>query len=288
MGPTKGVLNYTNLPKQRATRIYTTMSQFPTPITVLITGAAGGLGRVIAEAFLTKGANVAICDVNKDRLAETSSAWTQEHQRRFIAQQADVSSKSDIEDLVHAATNTFGRLDILINNAGVLDAFDAAGTCTRETWDRVLNVNLTGPYVCTQAAVTAMQAQSPPGGTIINMGSNASVCGTNGGLAYTVSKHGVLGLTRNTAAFYLDHGITCTMLQLGGLATTNILDSLSTGVNQEGLGMVEKHTPGFKAGFNDVPLEDVAKFCVLLADRELAKTMNGASVPFNRNWPAGV
>ncbi|KAL4917994.1 hypothetical protein BDW62DRAFT_210902 [Aspergillus aurantiobrunneus] len=257
--------------------------------TVLITGAAGGLGKAIATAFLNTGANVAICDVNSARIAETAASWTADYSSdRFIAQQADVASLADIQNLVEAITSKFGRLDILINNAGILDAFDPAGTCPRETWDRVLNVNLTGPYICTQVAVGAMQAQSPSGGTIINMGSNASVYGNSAGVAYTVSKHGVLGLTRNTAAFYLDYGITCTMLQLGGLAQTNIVDGMAGRVNEEGMGLIERHTPGFKAGVNDVRLEDVGKFCVFLADRNMAKTLNGASVPFNRNWPAAV
>ncbi|KAJ3532639.1 hypothetical protein NM208_g8347 [Fusarium decemcellulare] len=264
------------------------MSSSPKPLTVFITGAAGGLGRVIATAFLDKGANVAICDVNEERLAETTALWGRNYPDRFIAQQADVASLSDIETLVRSITSKFGRLDILINNAAVLDKFDPAGTCSQEIWDRILRVNLTGAFVCTKVAVNTMQAQSPPGGSIINMGSNASVSGTDGGLAYTVSKHGILALTRNTAAYYLDHDITCTMLQLGGLAATNIQDSLTEGVNMEGLGLIDKHMPGFQPGVNDVPLQDVAKFCIFLTDRELAKTLNGASVPFNRNWPAGV
>ncbi|KAJ3467795.1 hypothetical protein MRS44_005359 [Fusarium solani] len=246
------------------------MSISPKPLTVFITGAAGGLGRVIATAFLDKGTNVAICDVNEERLAETTALWAQSYPDRFIAQQADVASLADIETLVQSITSKFGRLDILINNAAVLDKFDPAGTCSQEIGCQ----HHGGPV--------------PPGGSIINMGSNASVSGTDGGLAYTVSKHGILALTRNTAAFYLDHDITCTMLQLGGLAATNIQDSLTEDVNMEGMGLIDKHMPGFQPGVNDVPLQDVAKFCILLTDRELAKTLNGASVPFNRNWPAGV
>ncbi|RGP68718.1 short chain dehydrogenase [Fusarium sporotrichioides] len=264
------------------------MANLSSPLSVLVTGAAGGLGRVIATAYLDAGSRVAICDVNQEQLAETSALWAQKYADRFIVRQADVSSIQDMEALVQAIASKFGRLDILINNAAILDKFDPAGTCSLEMWNKILQVNLTGAFISTKVAVNAMSSQSPAGGTIINMGSNASFCGIDGGLAYTVSKHGVLALTRNTAAFYLQHNITCTMLQLGGLAATNITDSLAIGANEEGLALLEKHVPGFEPGFNDVPLEDVAKFCVFLADREIAKTLNGASVPFNRNWPAGI
>ncbi|KAL3481482.1 hypothetical protein BJX99DRAFT_218420 [Aspergillus californicus] len=266
------------------------MSTHTTPLTVLITGAAGGLGKVIATAFLDTGSNVAICDINKERLDGTANEWAKQPQYsdKFLVRYADTTSLSDVQALVDATTSKFGRLDILINNAAILDKFDPAGTLQREMWDRIIAVNLTGPYICTQVAVNAMQAQEPAGGGIINMGSNASISGTDGGMAYTVSKHGLLGMTRNTAAFYLEHGITCSMLQLGGLAPTNITEAMANGVNEEGLALIDKHMPGFKPGVNDVPLRDVAKFCVFLADREIAKTMNGACIPFNRNWPAGV
>lgn len=264
------------------------MSDSSHPLTVLVTGAAGGLGRVIATAFLENGNNVAICDVNKDRLSETSALWENKYPNRFMLQQADVSSIPEMEAYVQAIVDKFGHLDILINNAAILDKFEPAGTCSLDMWNRILNVNITGPFICSKVAVNQMLAQSPPGGSIINLGSNASICGTDGGLAYTVSKHGVLGLTRSTAAYYLDQGITCTMVQLGGLAQTNIQDSMAHGFDEKGVGLIDKHMGGFDYDVNAVPLEDVAKFCVFLSsNREIALTMNGASVPFNRNWPAG-
>ncbi|KAM3427434.1 hypothetical protein MY4824_009455 [Beauveria thailandica] len=264
------------------------MSGVSNPPTVLITGAAGGLGRVLATAFLSQGANVAVCDINDDRLTETSNLWAEQYSGKFSVHKTDVSSLSDTERLIRSVTEKFGRLDILINNAAVLDKFDSAGTCPLEIWNNTLRVNLTGAFICTKVAVNTMQAQTPPGGSIINIGSNASVLGVSAGLAYTVSKHGILALTRNTAAFYLEHDITCMMLQLGALQSTNMQDTMADGVNLEGLGMVEKYMPRFKPGFSDVPLADVAKFCVMLMDRDLAKTLNGAAVPLNRNWPAGI
>ncbi|KAI1254426.1 hypothetical protein MGN70_003829 [Eutypa lata] len=261
-------------------------SQIPSGTTVVVTGAGGGLGKVIARAFLEAGANVTICDINKDRLDAASSDLSPRFPDKFLAREADTTSSVAVDQLFKAVVEKFGSLDILVNNAAVMDSFDPAGTCSRETWDRLLNINLTGPFLTTQAAVKTMEAQSPSGGTIINIGSNASVSGSNAGVAYTVTKHGVLGLTRNTAAFYGDKGITCTMLQLGGLEATNIQEAFTKGMNMEGLAIMQKNFPCFTAGETDVHLSDVAKFCVFLADRDIAKTMNGAIVPFNKNWPA--
>ena len=169
----------------------------------------------------------------------------------------------------------FGRLDLLVNNAALCDTFDAAGTCSRELWDRLLNVNLTGTFLTTKAAVKIMEPQAS--GTIINIGSNASIYGSNAGIAYT----------RNTAAYYGPKGINCLMLQLGGLQSTNITDAFAQGFHAEGMQLMQCNFPGFKQGETDVRLEDVAKFCVFVAsNRDIARTMNGASVPFNKNWPA--
>ncbi|KAK7744276.1 hypothetical protein SLS62_010303 [Diatrype stigma] len=261
--------------------------------TVLVTGAGGGLGKVIARAFLEAGANVVICDINSDRLETAESELSSPRfAGRFLAREADTTSSVAVDELFQAAVEQFGRVDMLVNNAAVMDSFDPAGTCSRETWDRLLDINLTGPFLTTQAAVKIMeaqaQAQSPPlqGGTIINIGSNASVSGSNAGVAYTVTKHGVLGLTRNTAAFYGDKGIACLMLQLGGLEATNIQQAFAKGMNTEGLAIMQKNFPPFVLGETDVQLADVAKFCVFLADHNIARTMNGAIVPLNKNWPA--
>lgn len=253
--------------------------------TVLVTGAGGGLGKVIAKAFLEAGANVVICDINNDRLEATEAELSSSPRfaGRFLAREADTTSSVAVDQLFTEAVEKFGRVDMLVNNAAVMDSFDPAGTCSRETWDRLLDINLTGPFLTTQAAVKIMAAQ---GGTVVNIGSNASVSGSNAGVAYTVSKHGVLGLTRNTAAYYGDKGIACIMLQLGGLEATNIQQAFAKGMNTEGLAIMQKNFPPFVLGETDVQLADVAKFCVFLADRNIAKTMNGAIVPFNKNWPA--
>ena len=261
------------------------MSQVPSDTTVLVTGAAGGLGKAIAINFLEAGANVVICDINKERLEGTKAELSPRFGDKFLASVTDATSEAAIEQLFKETVDRFGHLDILVNNAGVTDVFDPVGTLSRDLWDRLLNVNLTGPFLTTKAAIKTMEPRSS--GIIINIGSNAAFYGSNAGVAYTVTKHGVLGLTRNTAAFYGDKGIYSIMLQLGAMLNTNISDVFASGgINAEGMALMQKNFPGLKPGENDVQLENVAKFCVFLANRDIAKTMNGASVPLNCNWPA--
>ncbi|KAH6648751.1 hypothetical protein BKA67DRAFT_522668 [Truncatella angustata] len=251
--------------------------------TVLVTGAAGGLGKVIAATYLEAGANVAICDINEARLSATKEEF--EPTGRFAAFKTDITDEAAVTSLVSDVVSKFGRLDILVNNAGLMDVFDPVGELKKETWDKLLNVNLTGSFLCMKAAVNTFQKQEPRGGTIIQIGSNASYMGFCAGTAYTVSKHGVAALVKSTAGFYGDEGIYAIGLMLGGMIDTNIAESVGGlgGFNQAGYGKTAADSP-FKPE-SAVQLKDVAKYCIFLADRSIAATANGSCVPFNKNWP---
>lgn len=139
----------------------------------------------------------------------------------------------------------------------------------------------------TKAAINAMEAQSSPVGTIINIGSVASYRGVNGGFAYTVSKHGVVGATINTAGCYGEKGIYSIALLLGGMDDTNLAESFSTaGINQEGIMRIGAVNPGYTPGVTNVALRDVAEYCIFLANRDMAAASNGGVITFNKNWPA--
>lgn len=251
--------------------------------TVLVTGAAGGLGKVIASTYLEAGANVAICDINEARLSATKQEF--EPTGRFLATKTDITDEAAVESLVSEVVSKFGRLDILVNNAGLMDIFDPIGELKKATWDKLIAVNLTGSFLCMKAAVNAFQKQEPRGGTVIQIGSNASYMGFCAGTAYTVSKHGVAALVKSTAGFYGDEGIYAIGLMLGGMVDTNIADSVGGlgGFNQQGYGKMAAAHP-FTAE-QAVQLKDVAKYCIFLADRSIAATANGSCVPFNKNWP---
>ncbi|KAI0451742.1 hypothetical protein F5B21DRAFT_516514 [Xylaria acuta] len=255
--------------------------------TIVITGGAGGLGKAVASAFLSAGANVAIFDVNADRLRETSAEWEAKHGAadKFLATQTDITDEAAVDGFFAAVVARFGRVDMLINNAGVMDKFDPAGTTALDTWDRVIGVNLTGAYLCTRAAVNAFEAQSPAGGTILSICSVASVRGLNAGAAYTASKHGLLGLVRNTASFYGPRKIYSIAFLMGGM-DTNIIDVFATGFNEDGMGAMQKANPGFVVGETNVQLADVAKYCLFYSDPAIAESSNGTTVTISKNWPS--
>ncbi|KAL4974907.1 hypothetical protein BDW66DRAFT_138829 [Aspergillus desertorum] len=254
--------------------------------TVLVTGGAGGLGKAIATAFLCEGHNVAVCDVDEVRLSQAASDWSA-HGERALVLRTDITDEEAVEDLTKRIRDKFGRLDMLINNAGVMDAFDPVGTTTKETWDRVIGINLTGAFLTTKAAVALMESQPHPGGIIINIGSVASYKGLNAGAAYTASKHGILGLSRNTAAFYGEKGIYSIALLLGGMDDTNIADHVKKGnFNKDGMARIGIANPGYVPGQTNIPLADVAKYCIFFSNPNMAAASNGAAINVNKNWPA--
>ncbi|KAJ4386305.1 hypothetical protein N0V93_009198 [Gnomoniopsis smithogilvyi] len=259
-----------------------------TPLTVLITGAGGGLGKVTAAAFLAAGANVAICDVNQERLDSTSKEWTEAgHDGKFLATTTNVADPASVQQLVDAAVAKFGRLDVLVNNAGIMDDFSGAAECSQEMWDRVLAVNLHGPYYLIKAAVKQFEKQTEgeKGGVIINICSTSAVYGSNAGAAYTASKHGLLGLNKNTAFTYSDKGIYSVAMVMGGMAT-NVSDGMKRGeLDRAAYARVHEARP-FDLEKHLVPLESVAKTVVFLSDRSIARSANGGAIDFKNNNPA--
>ena len=271
--------------------------------TVIVTGAAGGLGKAIATAFLAAGANVAICDVNSQRISAVEEEWTKSYADKFLAQVTDVTDEAAVQNLVDAAAAKFGRLDVLVNNAAIMDGFEPVGAVSKEKWDRVLNINLNGPFNTTRAAIAQFEKQERPGGVIINIGSLASIHGFKSGAAYTVSKAALVALTKNTAGYYGDKGIYSIALMLGGMSKrlvaphfplladiyclgmdTNITDAFAQGLHMEMFQKVQAsqapHTPE-----RMVPIQSVAKYCVFLTDSDIAPSANGSSILFNKNWP---
>lgn len=254
--------------------------------TIVITGGAGGLGKAIASAFLEAGANVAICDVNHDRLNATSAEWEEKHSGKYLTAQTNITEEEAVNKFFAEASAKFGRVDMLINNAGVMDKFDAAGTTPLDLWNRVISINLTGAFLCSKAAVNAFETQSPSsGGTIINICSVAAIRGLSAGAAYTASKHGLLGLTKNTAGFYGPKGIYSIAFVMGGMET-NIVDVFATGFNQEGMAAMNAANPGFVQGKTNVQLADVAKYCLFFSDPTMAENSNGSTVTISKNWPS--
>lgn len=257
------------------------------PLTVLITGAGGGLGKATANAFLAAGANVAICDVNQGRLDDTSKEWSAAgHDGKFLTTTTDVASLASVQDLVAATVAKFGRLDVLVNNAGIIDDFSGVAETSPEMWQRVMNVNLHGPFNTTQAAVKQFEKQTEgaPGGVIINICSTAAKLGYTAGAAYTASKHGLLGLSRNTAFLYSDKGIYSIAMIMGAMET-NVSDPMRRGELNVAAYQKVRDASSYSKDDIFVSLESVAKYIVFLSDRDIARNANGSAVDFKKNSP---
>jgi len=183
----------------------------------LITGASSGIGRATAEAFAAKGAWVVVAARREDELA---SLVTDIETRggKATAIKTDVSAKKDVERMVAHAIEMYGRLDYAVNNAGIEGQLAGITDLTEEDWGNVLNINLTGTFLCLKYQARAMIAGGH-GGAIVNIGSVNSFLGFPTGAAYVTSKHGMIGLTTSVSAELAPQGIRVNLVCPGVIDT---------------------------------------------------------------------
>jgi NAD(P)-dependent dehydrogenase (short-subunit alcohol dehydrogenase family) len=180
----------------------------------LITGASQGLGRALALAYAEEGASMVINSRGEESIrpvAEEAEGMGAE----VLALAADVAKGADVERLVGTAVERFGRIDVLVNNAGVLGPRVAIEEYPEDEWRRVIDANLTGPFLVSRAVIPRM----PEGGSIVNVVSGVSVEGRAEWGAYSVSKFGVEGLTQILAAELQERGIRVNAVDPGGMRT---------------------------------------------------------------------
>jgi NAD(P)-dependent dehydrogenase (short-subunit alcohol dehydrogenase family) len=170
----------------------------------LVTGAASGLGAAIAAMLFGRGASVAITDIDGPA-AQQFAALLDPAGERTIAIGLDVADSQQIEQAVNDIEARFGRLDLAVNNAGIVHQAKRAGDLAEHDWRRVIDINLTGVFLCQRHEVAAMLRGG--GGAIVNIASALGVIGGAGGAAYVASKHGVVGLTKACALDYAKRGI---------------------------------------------------------------------------------
>lgn len=190
---------------------------------VVVMGAGGGIGKKIAHDFVAEGATVAAVDLQRKGLEELEDSVGQ-LQGRLQSYVGDLTSQCTAEQILDEVKETYGAVDILINCAGIGGHFEPVGELTNELWEKVLAVNLTATMYTMRHAVQIMLTQ-PARGNIVNI---ASVCGLEGalsGVAYTVSKYGVIALTKNTAYNYMHEGIRCNAVAPGWIETGMTEDS---------------------------------------------------------------
>ncbi|MDE2127913.1 MAG: SDR family oxidoreductase [Armatimonadetes bacterium] len=185
---------------------------------VVITGAAQGIGRASAELFAREGATVALADINAEGVREVARR-IEEFGGRALAIEADVSVEADVRRMIDAAVSAFGRLDVLFNNAGIVVQGTVEETAHAE-WERQIATTLTSAYLGCRFAIPVMLRQG--GGLLLNMASVAGVMGLPNRAAYCAAKAGVIGLTRAIAVDYAGTGIRAVYLAPGTIETPSL------------------------------------------------------------------
>ncbi|MBK6672172.1 MAG: SDR family oxidoreductase [Proteobacteria bacterium] len=193
----------------------------------LVTGGGSGIGRAVAIALADNGYSVALAGRRLAQLEETAAA----SKGQMLPLSVDVTDAAAVQDMVARTVARFGRLDVLFNNAGATAPPTPTEDLPLEIWRKVIDTNLTGSFLCAQAAFRAMKAQQPQGGRIINNGSIASETPRPNLAAYTASKHAVTGLTKSLSLEGRRYNIACGQIDIGNVLT-NLGIPMSSGTLQ--------------------------------------------------------
>lgn len=226
--------------------------------TGIVTGAGSGIGRAMVELFIAAGVRVVAADNRGERLESLPAG--------AVKVEADVSTATGADLIIAAAGD---RLDILCNNAGVLDRMLLVDQVSEADWNRVIAVNLTGPYLLCNRAVPMMVRQGA--GVIINTASLSGIRGGRAGAAYTASKFGLVGLTQNIAATYGSQGIRCNAI-CPGAVVTDILGGAELGPDADRIRNRDREKPPAAEP------DRIAQVALFLAMDE-SSYMNGAVIP---------
>ncbi len=243
---------------------------------VLLTGASSGIGKAMAILFAKEGAKVVAVARREDKLKEIADQ-AKDFSGEIVACEGDVSIQKDIDNMVDFTMNKFGRIDVLINNAGVMDNFEAVADITDELWEKVISINLTAPMKVLRKVIPIMVNQES--GNVINTSSLAGLYGGRSGATYAASKFGLTGLTKNTAYMYATSGIRCNSIHPGGVDTdiTKNLKANDFGMSRMSKGMGNNPRSGSP--------EEIANIALFLASDE-SSYINGASIVADGGWTA--
>ncbi|WP_394620235.1 SDR family NAD(P)-dependent oxidoreductase [Lentzea sp. JNUCC 0626] len=245
---------------------------------VVVTGAGSGIGKAAALRFAREGANVVVADLNEDS-ARAVVAEIEAAQGKAVAVVGDLSESAVIDRVVSVAVETFGGVDVLVNNAAVMDGMSAPADVSDEEWERVLRVNLTAPFLLTRAVLPLMLAKGK--GAIVNTASEAALRGSAAGTAYTVSKHGIAGLTKSLAVMYREKGIRTNAIAPGGTLT-----GIGAGLNVDPAAHGPQIVGRYAHNFGRVAEADEQAAVIVFLASDAASNINGAVLPVDNGWAA--
>jgi NAD(P)-dependent dehydrogenase (short-subunit alcohol dehydrogenase family) len=239
--------------------------------TAFITGAGSGIGRATAVAFAAEGARVVVTDRTEAALKDTA-----EHVKAVCAEvlaiACDVSKPEEVEAAVTQAVQVFGRIDCALNNAGVENKATPLHEIELQEWDRILNINLRGTFICIKHEIAQMVRQG--GGVVVNTSSGAGIRGVRGGAAYAASKHAIIGLTKSAALDYAKQNIRVNAVLPGNIATP-MMDRFTGGDIQKAIDL----EPVGRLGKPEEIAEAVLWMC-----SDLGGFVTGASIVVDGGW----
>ena len=244
---------------------------------VILTGASSGIGNATALKLASEGAKVTVVARRAERL-EALKEKAADLPGEIFPVPGDVSIDGDIENAVKKTLDRYGRIDVLINNAGVLDNYLSADSMTDEVWNKVMSVNLTGPMKMIRAVIPEMIKQGS--GNIINTASVGGLQGGKGGMAYVASKHAIIGMTKHIGAMFYDKGIRCNAVA-PGTVKTEIAGTVKT-PNKD---MMEKIVKGFQVFPAIGEAEEIANIMLFLSSEE-SSFVNGTTIVADGGWTA--
>ncbi|HEX6340762.1 SDR family NAD(P)-dependent oxidoreductase [Umezawaea sp.] len=243
---------------------------------VIVTGGGSGIGRAAALRFAAERANVVVADLDGDRAAAVVEEITAAG-GAAAAVVGDLSEQAVVDRVVATAVEAFGGVDVLVNNAGIMDGMTATADVTDEEWERVLRVNLTAPFLLARAVVPHMLAKGR--GAIVNTASEAGLRGSAAGTAYTVSKHGVVGLTKSLAIMYRTAGIRTNAIAPGATTT-----AIASPLDRTGHG--PKTLMPYMANLGRVSGADEQAAVIVFLASDAASNLNGVVLPVDNGWSA--
>ncbi len=243
----------------------------------VITGASSGMGRAIAALFAKEGAKVLAVARRIDRLeelAKEAAGFT----GQVIPFAGDMLIKEQAEGIIDEAVKRFGRIDILVNNAGIMDDFSPVGEFSDSMYEKVMKLNLEAPFYTMRKAIKEFEKQG--GGIIINVASVGGLFGGRAGAVYTASKHGLVGLTKNTAFHYGSKNIRCNAICPGSVITEVSSGVFMQKINMEAMSNMQKgldliNRPGAS--------EEIAEVALFLAT-DSSSYINGQAIAVDGGW----